>query len=210
MFNGRALDHIVYAVSDLDEACRKFEELLGVKPVFGGYHQTQGTKNALVGLGDGQYLELLAIDHTNTQVSAPRWMGIDLFTKPQVTRLAMKSSNLERDIPVLQKANSNMGVRSAGSRKTNDGTLLAWDLLMPLASPEVEILPFMIDWSGADSHPSDQLISKCRLIELVASHPNPREIESTLDELNVSLTIKQSENISIKAMIECPKGIVEI
>ena len=204
------IDHIVYAVSDLDLACGQIEELLGVKPIFGGYHQTQGTKNALVGLGEGQYLELIAIDETNKDITSPRWMGVDLLTKSQITRWAIKSTDLNHDAAVLQQANPEMGQRSGGSRKTANGSLLAWDLLMPLASPEVEILPFIIDWSAAESHPSDQLSIQCRLVELYATHPNPQLIESTLEKLNVSLRIEPSETISIKAKIQCPNGIIEL
>lgn len=210
MIGERVLDHIVYAVPDLEKACGQIEKLLGVTPIFGGYHQTQGTKNALVGLGEGQYLELIAIDEANKDIPPPRWMGIDMLTKSQITRWAIKSTNLSHDALILQQANPNMGKRSGGSRKTNDGALLAWELLMPLASPEVELLPFAIDWSAAESHPSGQLSSACRLVELYASHPNPQLIQSTLEALHISLRIEQSETISIKAKIECPKGIVEI
>lgn len=204
----RALDHIVYAITDLEKACGEIEELLGVAPIFGGYHQTQGTKNALVGLGNGQYLELIVIDEANKNIPPPRWMGIDLLTKSQITRWAIKSTDLNHDALLLQQANPNMGKRSGGSRKTSNDTLLAWELLMPLASPEVELLPFVIDWSAAESHPSDQLTSQCRLIELYATHPNPHLLESTLEALHVSLRIEQSETISIKAKVQCPNGIV--
>lgn len=208
MVGKRVLDHIVYAVSDLAQACGQIEKLLGVKPVFGGYHRTQGTKNALIGLNQGMYLELLAIDETNKDITLPRWMGVDLLTKSQITRWAIKSTDLNHDAVVLQQANPEMGERSGGSRKTADGSFLAWSLCMPLASPEVEILPFIIDWSTAESHPSDQLSIQCRLVELYAKHPDPQLVEPTLEKLNVSLRIERSETISLKAKIECPKGIV--
>ena len=210
MIGRRTLDHIVYAVADLDSACTQFEELLGVAPVFGGYHQTQGTKNALVGLGQGQYLELIAIDGTNKQISPPRWMGIDLLSKAQITRGAAKSDNLDHDVSVLREANPDMGNQSGGSRKSADGTLLSWELLLPLASPEVEIIPFMIDWSTAESHPSKQLSAECKLIDLCATHPNPSVIQPVLKALDITIDVQKSDNISIKAKISCPNGIVEI
>lgn len=204
------IDHIVYSVLDLEGACKQFEQLSGVKPVFGGYHTTQGTKNALVGLGNNQYLEFLAIDSMNTSIQPPRWMGIDLLTKSQITRLAVKSDNLSDDISILKKANPKMDKCSGGSRKSDDGTLLNWELSMPLATPEVEILPFLINWSAAQSHPSIQLSNYCKLIGLYATHPNPNTIQPTLKTLNVDFRIEQSETISIKAKLESPKGIIEL
>jgi len=59
-------DHIVYAVTNLEAAIDEFEKLSGLRPVFGGYHTTKGTKNALVNLGNECYLEILAIDEGNT------------------------------------------------------------------------------------------------------------------------------------------------
>ena len=64
----RSIDHIVYCVQDLDAAMDWFEDQTGVRPEFGGYHTTQGTKNALVGLGEDRYLEFLAVD-SKSQVS---------------------------------------------------------------------------------------------------------------------------------------------
>ena len=77
--NNRRIDHIVYAVFDLDKSMDDFEELLGVRPIFGGYHKTFGTKNALINLDKGVYLELLAADNSNMDVQKPRWMGCRCF-----------------------------------------------------------------------------------------------------------------------------------
>ena len=46
--NTLKLDHIVYAVPDLDEGIRNIHEKLGVMPVYGGRHLLEGTHNALL------------------------------------------------------------------------------------------------------------------------------------------------------------------
>ena len=53
------LDHVVYAVADLDEAAVRFREAFGLDSVEGGRHARWGTANRVVPLGD-QYLELVA------------------------------------------------------------------------------------------------------------------------------------------------------
>jgi hypothetical protein len=54
------LDHVVYAVPDLDEAAVRFREEFGLDSTAGGWHERWGTANRIVPLG-GQYLELVAV-----------------------------------------------------------------------------------------------------------------------------------------------------
>ena len=64
----RQIDHIVYTVPNLEKAMDWFTEISGIQPAFGGYHTTQGTKNAVVNLGNSCYLELLAADNENKNI----------------------------------------------------------------------------------------------------------------------------------------------
>lgn len=207
----RKIDHIVYTVSDLEGAINEFEQKLGVHPIFGGYHKTFGTKNALINLNDQVYLEFLAADDDNTEVAIPRWMGVDLLTKNQITRWALKSDALKKDAAIVKKYNPDMGEIRAGSRNSADGSLLQWQLIMPLASPEVELLPFLLDWSNTEKHPSELLPNMgCELIELYGTHPNPTLFRDLFKSLGYSFNIRPSKEISIKAIIKSPKGIIEI
>lgn len=207
----RQIDHIVYTVLDLDTAISDFEKQLGVRPIFGGYHTTFGTKNALINLDNGIYLELLAADETNTDVKPPRWMGVDLLTRNQITRWALKSDNLEKDRVPLKMYNPEMGNIRSGSRNTASGSLLQWQLIMPLPSPEVELIPFMVDWSTSETHPHNELPNmNCELLELIATHPNPDLFSEAFQALGLKFRIDQSEEIGLKLRLNCPKGIIEI
>ncbi len=207
----KKIDHIVYVVSDLKEAINEFEQKFGVRPIFGGYHKTFGTKNALINLKDKMYLELLAADDSNTDIAAPRWMGIDFLTKNQITRWALKSDSLETDAAILKKYNTEMGEIRNGSRNAADGTLLQWELSMPLESPEVEVVPFLLDWSKTEKHPSELMPNMdCELLELYATHPKPDTFISVFKSLGFAFDIKHSKEIAIKTVIKCPNGIVEL
>src|SRR5688572_3845719 len=53
-------DHLVIAVRSLEEGVAEFERLTGIKAGPGGRHPGRGTENALVSLGGGKYLEIIA------------------------------------------------------------------------------------------------------------------------------------------------------
>ncbi|MFK7908737.1 MAG: VOC family protein [Chitinophagales bacterium] len=204
----RDIDHIVYSVKDLDAACNDLEKRLGVRPVFGGYHRTQGTKNALLHLGGQTYLELLAIDESNTKIEAPRWMGIDLIDRPQITRWALKSSNLESDSSCLKSYDTKLGEIHGGQRKMTDGGLLTWRLVMPTCEPSVDVLPFMVDWQGSSHHPTDKLLKGCQLVGLKISHPEAEKIEHVLQGLGVNLKIEEAKVAGIKIVVKSSNGRV--
>ncbi|MGA2010743.1 MAG: VOC family protein [Solirubrobacteraceae bacterium] len=55
------IDHVIYGTSDLDGAAARIEAELGVPAAAGGRHDGVGTENRIVALGDGSFIELLAI-----------------------------------------------------------------------------------------------------------------------------------------------------
>ena len=195
----------------MDAATAELEKKLGVRPVFGGFHTAFGTTNALVSLGDGCYLELLAKDDTNTEAARPRWMGVDVLQRNQITRWAMKSNQLNADSDILRSNNPKMGSIRSGSRTIANGGLLQWNMIIPLPLPETELLPFMVDWTTSELHPADALPDMgCRLIELYGTHPFPATFETIFDQLDIDFSIKISTEIKLTALIECPNGHVEI
>ncbi len=195
----------------MDEAIIEFEQKLGVKPIFGGYHKTFGSKNALINLDNMMYLELLAADETNLEVPRPRWMGIDLLTKNQITRWALKSNTLEADLAILKHHQHPMNTIKEGSRITANGLQLQWQLICPLPEPEVELAPFLIDWSTTEKHPSELLPNmNCKLLKLSGMHPNPEKFKPIFKDLECEMFISKAPTTSIKMLLECPKGIVEI
>jgi len=206
----RKIDHIVYCVPNLEKAIIELENKLGVKTAIGGRHLTQGTKNALINLGDKCYLEILAIDEDNKDITTDRWMGIDLLQGSKITRWALKAMDIKEDATHLNQYNTNMGQVTGGSRKMTNGKTLTWQIAMPLSSPEVEIVPFITDWSDSDAHPTDSLDHDCRLLELRLSHPNPMDIQNLFNQMNIGLTITKSQTATIELIVQTPNRIVSI
>ncbi len=189
----------------------EFTKLLGVAPIFGGIHLTFGTKNALINLGNQTYLELLATDIENKRIAPPRWMGVDVLTKDQITRWALKSNTLNTDGALLKKYHKHMGNIRSGSRNISDALQLQWQLTMPLPKPEVEILPFFLDWNFSEKHPTELLPDMgCELLDFYATHPNPKSFEAVFKKIQFPIKIQKSDTIRLKARIKTPNGIVSV
>ena len=199
------IDHLVYAVPDLEKAVNQFERISGVRPVYGGKHQHQGTHNALINLGNNSYLEFLAIDPENKNIPPPRWMGIDLIREPKITRWAVKSKAINEELNILKKIKPSLAITKTGKRQRQDGAILQWELSIPQATPEVEIYPFFIDWKSSE-HPTVALPQHCELISFHATHPAPAEIITFLKNINAEITIEKGNEITLIAKINTPNG----
>jgi len=206
----RKIDHLVYAVPDLEKAMDEFAKKSGVRPTFGGYHRTRGTKNAVINLANGCYLEFLAIDFENENIATPRWMGVDFIESGQITRWALKSDNLAKDSTILQQYNSQMGEISGGERKTTTDKLLKWKMILPLPSPAVELTPFMCDWHSSEVHPTDSMSEEYTLLGLEFTHSQPEIIRTLFVDLQIENIISKGEKTSIKALIDTPNGVIKI
>lgn len=203
----RFIDHIVYCVPDLEKANDFIESHLGVRPTIGGKHNNKGTKNSILDLGFGCYLEVLAIDSENTSVKAPRWMGIDLIQTSQVTRWALKSDNLENDKAVLRKYNPALSNAFAGQRETPSGQLIKWEMLLPLAEPKVELLPFFVDWSNSDIHPTDNLDAKCQIEKIeFQMQASSKSCQDAFNDFDLGITIHDAIEDKILLTLSGPAG----
>lgn len=205
----RRIDHIAYAVPNLEKSCKDLEEKLGCKVVIGGRHLNNGTHNALINLGNEIYLELLAIDEENKEIKSPRWMGVDIITEPRVTRWAIKSDNLGAELATLKEYNEGLAQSFEGSRKKQDGSTLKWHMALPLPSPEIELAPFAVDWKDS-IHPTKSLPDECELLSIEFKHPNPAKVNELFSKLNIEHKAHQAVSTEIKLVIKSPKGVIEL
>src|ERR1700682_2994833 len=71
------LDHLVVAAASLEQGEDHLESVLGVRPRRGGKHVAMGTHNSVLRLGNGIYLELIAVDPDGIKPDRPRWFDLD-------------------------------------------------------------------------------------------------------------------------------------
>lgn len=143
------IDHVVYAVRDLDEAAVRFRQAYGLDSVAGGRHERWGTANRIVPLGD-QYLELVAA--VDGELAGASGFGHDVLERANAgggwLTFAVATDDLDAIVPGL-------GLEvSAGSRTRPDGTVLRWrgaGLEDPGREPW---MPFFLAWDVPDElHP---------------------------------------------------------
>ena len=72
-----ALDHLVVAAATLEQGDDYVESRIGVRPQRGGKHVAMGTHNSVLRIGQGVYLEVIAIDPEAIAPKHPRFFELD-------------------------------------------------------------------------------------------------------------------------------------
>ena len=169
------IDHLVYATPDLAAGVERIERLLGVRAVPGGQHPGAGTRNALIGLGDRTYLEIIGPDPDQPKPNLARRFGIDELRAPRLVTWAVKATDLEGIVKDAKSHGLDLGQVQFGSRRRPDGVLLAWRLTVSPKLSADGIIPFFIDW-GETPHPASVLPKGCTIVALRAEHPDATRV----------------------------------
>jgi catechol 2,3-dioxygenase-like lactoylglutathione lyase family enzyme len=135
------LDHVVYAVPDLDEAAVRFREKFGLDSTEGGRHERWGTANRIVALGD-QYLELVAA--VDAPAAAETGFGMGVLERAAGIGGWFTIAAVADD---LEAVASRLGIEvDSGSRTRPDGEAIRWRMA-GLDDPRREPwMPFFLTW----------------------------------------------------------------
>jgi hypothetical protein len=197
------IDHVMLGIDDLDRGVQAFEAATGVKPVYGGKHPG-GTHNALVSLGDGIYLEILAVQQGVTvQEDYAHLKQIKTLT-PIGWAVSSKDSAQLRNR--LSAAGIAMSEPVDGSRTTPQGSRLSWQsFLLKESSSEV---PFFIMWSEQTAHPSTTSPSGCKLQQWRIASPRVKDLEQLRQALDLRVAVAEAKVASMRLSLACSNGAV--
>jgi hypothetical protein len=203
------VDHLVYATPDLQAGVERVEKMLGVRATAGGRHPGRGTRNALLSLGPGTYLEIIGPDPEQPAPAQPRPFGIDGLEEPRLVTWAAKGKALEQLASEAGRRGVKLGDVIAGSRQRADGVVLSWRYTDPHTVVAGGIVPFFIDW-GKTPHPAATATRGASLIGLRAEHPDPEQVQRALSQLGLDLRVQRGPRAALIATVSGPRGQIEL
>ncbi len=204
------IDHLIVAASSLAEGEAWVREQLGVAIATGGKHAAMATHNLLMQLGNGVYLEVIAIDPGAGPPRRPRWFGLDselmrasLRRGPRLITWALNTDDLAG---LVARCDFDLGVPTRLTRDrlewqialTDDGRLLADGLL-----------PYCIQWHS-QPHPALAMADPgCRLRQLVLYHNRADWLAARIEQLEAGplveiVPIDDDRAPRLEARIETP------
>jgi Glyoxalase-like domain len=202
------LDHLLLGCSDLDQGIAFVERQTGVRPAIGGVHPGRGTRNALLSLGVPRYLEVIAPDPQQTEVqavSAPLLDTLKQLVVPRLVDWAVHTLNIAAVAEQLRRAGIAFQGPRPGSRARPDGRILTWKTLV-LDQNHDGLFPFFIEWGGDAVHPSVDAPMGCLLDSFAVAGPNPAEILSEFQQLDIDVQVDQAPTARLRARIVGPGG----
>ena len=137
------VDHLIYAVPELTAAVADVEDRFGVRALAGGRHIGLGTHNALLALGPQTYLEIIAPDPAQPELSMPRPFGVDDLRSGRLVGGALACDDIDRAVAEARSHGYDPGEIGDGQRVGPSGVVLRWratDLPLAGGPPRLAVL----------------------------------------------------------------------
>ena len=205
------LDHILLGAADLDHGIAWMEERSGVRAIFGGVHPGRGTRNALLSLGPGRYLEIIAPDPQQASATSGNDMANRLraIREPRLIGWAAHTDDLASLVQKAAAAGIAIENPRDGSRVRPDGKTLQWRSFA-LKKDFDGVLPFFIEWNRNSIHPSQDAPSGCTLQHFLIECPAMEDVRSVAGKLGLEVEVKPAQTPFLRARIIGKKGAFEI
>ncbi|EDM71734.1 polyphosphate kinase [Roseobacter sp. AzwK-3b] len=196
------LDHLAVAARDLEEGRAAVEAALGVRLQPGGQHAHFGTHNLLLGLEDGLYLEVIAIDPEAPAPEGARWFDLDRFdAAPRLQTWICRSDDLGSALVRYPQAGAPVALARGDLR---------WRMAVPRDGrlPFDGVFPALMQWE-CNAHPAERLTaSGCGLARLVVRHPEAGRLADMLGpDLSDARVVFEIGAPSLRAEITTPGGL---
>ncbi|WP_347310362.1 VOC family protein [Defluviimonas sp. SAOS-178_SWC] len=195
-----AFDHLAVSAATLEDGAAAIEDALGVAVGVGGVHPFMGTHNRLLGLGAGEYLEVIAVDPAAPPPPHPRWFRLDRFSgAPRLSNWIVRVDDLDAVLA--------MAPDGAGRAVDLERGPYRWRMGVPDDGclPFDDAFPALIEWRG-NLHPAAALPDVgCRLLRLEVAHPDAAALRAALPLSDPRLIVVPGEP-ALRATIATPHG----
>lgn len=208
------VDHIIISIDVLERGIDLLEEATGVRAVYGGAHPGRGTHNALLSLGNNQYIELLSRNPGDTseavRSSASQLMAhYGQFKTLTPTGWAMRVTDADAERARLVGKGFNASAVRPGSRAKPDGQMLTWKTFNPWGIGD-EMLPFAIEWGAGTQHPSVAAPPGCKLTDFAIVSSSPSVLAALFRKAEIPMKIKAGAKDHLELTLDCPRGRVHL
>ncbi|AIY42415.1 hypothetical protein LT85_3257 [Collimonas arenae] len=172
------IDHLVVVAGTLAEGMEYVRQALGVELEAGGEHPRMGTHNCLLRLGDGLFLEVIAVNPGAPPPDRPRWFWLDSLDHDASPRLAtwvVRTNDIHAVVAASPIALGTIEPMTRGQ--------LNWLITIPGdgSLPLNGVAPTCIEWQAQQSHPASRLQNRgCSLLRLEAYHTEAQPINDML------------------------------
>lgn len=195
------LDHLMWGAPSLSSGTEEARRLFGETPAPGGVHPGFGTCNALLSLGEDQYLEVIAPDPAQPPADN---LGARLATleAPGLVTWAAAADDLDKVASAAREASLEVRGPVAMERQAPDGTVLRWRLLFLEGHPFGGLVPFFIDWMDAP-HPALTNPVAGRLLGLEVQTPDADPLNALYASLDIGVRATSADVPHLVARIDC-------
>ncbi|MEM9370024.1 MAG: VOC family protein [Pseudomonadota bacterium] len=208
------LDHLTVIAPTLEEGVAHLDACLGLKIPFGTRHAYMGTHNHGLRLGEGVYLEIIALDPDGLPPGRARWFGLD-----SEERVRSDWDNGRRLRGWVAATGEIGAITAAHPAIFGDEVPLPPDAQdFAISIPEDGSLPLdgavpsLIDHRGRPTDLTQIPDLGARLSALTLAHPDPGAIEAIYRDLEIDRppTIVHGPETRYRAMIGTPSGMKEL
>jgi hypothetical protein len=201
------IDHIVLGCNDLNVGVEFVSAHTGVHPIFSGIHPGAGTRNALLHLGERQYLEVLAPDPGQPSSADP--YNLRALPAPCLLGWAVHTNKIEETAKRIRAGGIEALDAEAGSRRRPDGQLLSWRIVS-LKDDMHGLLPFFVEWGVTSPHPSIDAPRGCRLKTFEICAPDRVGVSHQLEILGLDIPVIAASRPHLRVAISGPRGKLEL
>jgi hypothetical protein len=212
---GMRLDHVSYAAGPegLEGTAARLGELLGEEFRDGGVHPRFGTRNMVLPLTAGTYVEVVAVlDHPASD-KAPFGQAVRARSQDGGGWLGWVVS-----VDDIAKVEERLGRESVqGNRHRPDGVELRWRQIGVKGLQADPQLPFFVQWQTLDQHPSQGCTGRVRLESLeIAGDPHRvsdglgNSVEGPLEDVQVEWVSPEGAPGLVAARFQTPNGLVRV
>jgi len=203
-----AIDHLMWGAPDLALGMAAARDLFAVEPARGGSHAGLGTCNALLSLGDGVYLEIIAPD-PDQDLRGTLGERLQMLDTCALVTWAVRSGDLGAiaALAALQQLRVRGPTRTR--RQAPSGELLEWELLFLGSHEFSNLVPFFIDWRDTP-HPATSNPVGGQFVELVLHSPRSEALAGLLNGLGVAVRVEHAAEPRLEAHIRVGREVITL